>query len=176
MFSKRKSKDLALSIAEKFNGRVERIFASFSAFTTCRYCVKFNYRDMRIELYPFCPFCQIWVQNFRFPKNISFSIGSKLPTLGLTQRLKDPFRDYHIPVFGHEAYDIEAAIAFCKILENEINIKKLGMSRKEYLIMSSGQILMHNKNRGQEYIEKRIDILGDLFDRNDQQGVRRSDA
>ncbi len=176
MFSKRKSKDLALSVAEKFDGKVEKICASFSAFATCHYCVKFQYRNMRIELYPFCPFCQIWVQNFRFPKNISFSVGNKLPTLGLTLRLRGLFRDYPVSVFSNEAYDIEAAKEFCGILENEINIKKLGMSGKEYLIISSGQILMHNKNRGQENIEKRLNILGDLFDRNDQQGAQRFDA
>lgn len=166
MFSRKKSKILASSISEKFNGKVEDSRITFGGFTTCYYLVKFKYKDMRIEAYPYHPCCQIWIQNFRLPDNISFSVGSARPSLGLTLPLNDPFQNYSIPAFSNDAYNLEAAKTFCQLLENEKDIKKLKIGKKEYLIISSRQIVIHNRNRDLNIITDRINILKDLFERN----------
>ena len=166
LFSKKISRLLAEELAARYIGTTQRCNVSFGAFATCRHMVKFSHKDMRIEAYPFFPYSHVWVQNFVLKQDINFSIGKALPTLGLDIPLKDFFADKNIPIFSHNAYDIDATKLFCRETENEIDISRLQLGRGEYLVISSGQIVLQSKNKMVDGLAKRIDVLSNIFERN----------
>ena len=165
LFFKKKSEFLANEIAAKYNGTIERCNVMFDSFKTCYYKVKLRYKNMRVEVYPFLPYSHIWIQNFGLKQNINFSVGKALPTFGLDTPFKDLFSNKSILLFSHNAYDIDATKSFCQKIGNEIDIIDLQLGEKEYLCISSGQIVLQSKNKKIDGLANRIDALSNLFDR-----------
>lgn len=166
LLSKRKSKKLASDIAAKYRGKMQKCNATFGAFSTCHYEVKFKYKDMRLEIYPFVPYCHIWVQNFKLKQDIHFSIGVALSALRLDVPLENCFTNLNTLIFTNDAYDINATKKFCQIKENETGIDDIQLGKGEFLIISNGQIVLQNKNHNIKSLEDRINILAKIHERN----------
>jgi hypothetical protein len=165
LFTKRISRVLANELATKYCGAMQKCAVIFGAFTTCHYKVKFSYKKMRVEAYPFFPCSQLWIQNFVLNQNINFSIGKALPTIGLETPFKDFFSNKNIQIFSHHVYDIDATKLFCQKIENEGDIVGLQLGEGEYLCISDGQIVLQSKSKKIDSLAKRIDVLSNLFER-----------
>ncbi len=135
----RKSKRLAEEVADTFNGRLENCRMALGL-RTCRYCVKIEIRDMRVHAYFFHPYYELWLQNFIGPDVFSLCLPAPLPHLAHSIPLEDPFKDYDANVFVSLICHANAARSFLQAANNEIDIKKLLITKNERLIITNSNL------------------------------------
>jgi hypothetical protein len=72
---------------------------------------------------------------------------------------------YPFYLFSHHVYDINATKLFCRNIDNELDVAGHQLGKREYLCISSAQIVLQSKNKKIEDLAKRIDVLSNIFKR-----------
>ena len=154
----KKSKKLAEDIADTFNGRLEKCL-TFIGLRTCKYCVKFKFRGMRVHAYFLHPYYKLMVQNFCDQNDFSLCLPASMPHLAHSRPLENPFEDYDVDVFVSLPHHENAARKFLQTANNEIDIKKLGITKKEHLLVCSRQIIVSSAITWTRRCEKSCRIM-----------------
>jgi hypothetical protein len=163
LFTTRKSKKFAEEVARALDGRLEKCHLTLGL-RTCRYCVKFKYRGLRVHAYFFYPSCELWVQNFSYPDNFSLCLPAPLPSLVHTIPLNDSANNYSVPIFIDPNTHENVVRSFLQTPIKKVDFKKLLFAKKEHLIINSEQLIFRGRINTISLLTERLELLCQIFE------------
>lgn len=162
--------NVAQELAQRFHGLRKREGPNLLGFNTC---VTFQHEGMDIETYISSSRIELRIKNFDSRQQLLFSVNKRKTGMGAFSLVGHPFKKYHASVFSNGLAN-DAVIRFCRVPQNEEDILMLGLDKSEYVLFSANEIWLGIKQSEIEIVEKRLSILGRLFNRNRKHNLSKS--
>lgn len=167
-FRKPRSGALAARLADLLGGTVHPVRMTLGLLATARHLVQATHAGMRLEVYVFHPWLEVWIQNFRLraPGEVAFAVNEPNRVMALIERVSGGALD-GLALFRRPWEADEGPVrAFFADRENERVIRDLRPGSGESITVLSHQLTARLRAGDDASLRDRFAALGRLFARN----------